>query len=306
MKKPLHSRPFFMEGLLLMATLFWGVSFVWCKMISDTGVDTNAYVAIRYAIAVAIMLPIFWKDVRQATKQDVLHGLVLGILYYGAQATQVWGLMYTTPANGSFITAAYVVLVPVTSWIILKNKPQKRLFLAIAMCVAGLYVLNFSGNEGLQMNLGNLITMFCAVIWSIQVTYLSYAGRTTKTSLLTILPLMFASVIAGAAALFTGGFRMDGVPMGTFLGVVVLLVLFPTIGSGLAQSYAQKYIEPTRAAVIYTTESVFACGLSVLLGYDALSVHLLLGGALIVGAILVNEVKLPSRTHKEEVSDEPC
>ena len=67
-----------MEGLLLMATLFWGVSFVWCKMISDTGVDTNAYVAIRYAIAVAIMLPIFWKDVRQATKQDVLHGLVLG------------------------------------------------------------------------------------------------------------------------------------------------------------------------------------------------------------------------------------
>ena len=99
---------------------------------------------------------------------------------------------------------------------------------------------------------------------------------------------------------------MDGVPMGTFLGVVVLLVLFPTIGSGLAQSYAQKYIEPTRAAVIYTTESVFACGLSVLLGYDALSVHLLLGGALIVGAILVNEVKLPSRTHKEEVSDEPC
>ena len=119
MKKPLHSRPFFMEGLLLMATLFWGVSFVWCKMISDTGVDTNAYVAIRYAIAVAIMLPIFWKDVRQATKQDVLHGLVLGILYYGAQATQVWGLMYTTPANGSFISAAFVVLVPVTSWIIL-------------------------------------------------------------------------------------------------------------------------------------------------------------------------------------------
>ena len=117
-------------------------------------------------------------------------------------------LLQKQPARNAFVTIPFMVITP-----------------AIRNIVISLYVLNFSGNEGLQMNLGNLITMFCAVIWSIQVTYLSYAGRTTKTSLLTILPLMFASVIAGAAALFTGGFRMDGVPMGTFLGVVVLLVL---------------------------------------------------------------------------------
>ena len=302
MKKPLNERPFFMETLLLMATLFWGASFVWCEDIANTGIDTNAYVSIRYALAVLVMLPFFWKDVRKATRQDWLHGLILGVLYYLSQATQVWGLLYTTPANGSFITAAYVVLVPITSWIILKQKAEKTVFLALPLCVAGLYVLNMAPGEGLQFNLGNLITLGCAVCWSFQVTCITWCGRTTKTTLLTILPLMFASAISGAVALFSGGFTMEGVAVGKFFSTVILLVLFPTIGSGLCQSYAQKFVPPTKAAVIYTIESVFACTLSVVLGYDQPSVRLFLGGALIVSAILVTEVKLPGRKRKEELS----
>ena len=302
MKKPLNERPFFMETLLLMATLFWGASFVWCEDIANTGIDTNAYVSIRYALAVLVMLPFFWKDVRKATRQDWLHGLILGVLYYLCQATQVWGLLYTTPANGSFITAAYVVLVPITSWIILKQKAEKTVFLALPLCVAGLYVLNMAPGEGLQFNLGNLITLGCAVCWSFQVTCITWCGRTTKTTLLTILPLMFASAISGAVALFSGGFTMEGVAVGKFFSTVILLVLFPTIGSGLCQSYAQKFVPPTKAAVIYTIESVFACTLSVVLGYDQPSVRLFLGGALIVSAILFTEVKLPGRKRKEELS----
>ncbi len=306
MKKPLHERPFFMETLLLMATLFWGVSFVWCKDIANTGVDTNAYVAIRYALAVLVMLPFFWKDVKQITKRDLFHGLIMGVIYYSCQATQVWGLMYTTPANGSFITAAYVVLVPVTSWFIMKQKAEKSIFLALPLCVAGLYVLNFAPGEGLQMNIGNLITLLCAISWSFQVTYTSYAGRFVKTTILTILPLMFSSIIAGTVAAFSGGFSMEGVAVGDFFKTVILLVLFPTIGSGLCQTYAQKFVAPSKAAVIYTIESVFACSLSVLLGYDQPSFRLFFGGALIVSAILVTEVKLPGKKSKEEITNGTC
>lgn len=289
-----------METLLLIATMFWGASFVWCADIAACGVDTNAYVAIRYAFAVLLMLPFFWKDIRRATRQDWLHGLILGVLYYLCQATQVWGLQYTTPANGSFITAAYVVLVPITSWIILKQKAEKSVFLALPLCLAGLYVLNMAPGEGLQFNLGNLITLGCAVCWSVQVTYLSYAGRTTKTSLLTILPLMFSSLIAGVAAACTGGFSMEGVAVQKFLVTVLLLALFPTIVSGLCQSYAQKFVPPTRAAVIYTVETVFACALSVLLGYDQPTIRLFAGGGLIVSAIFITEVKLPGRKSGKE------
>ncbi len=302
-KKPLNQRPYFMEMLLLLATLFWGVSFVWCKDIADTGVDTNAYVAIRNALAVLIMLPIFWKDVRRATKTDLFHCLVMGALYYLCYASQVWGLQYTTPANASFITAAYVVLVPVTSWLIMKQKAEKSIFLALPMCVAGLYVLNMAPGEGLQLNLGNLITLGCAISWSVQVTYTSFAGRTVKPTVLTVLSLMFCSLISGTVALFSGGFDMTGVPVNKFLVTVVLIAIFPTIGSGLCQAFAQKYVPPSRAAVIYTVESVIACILSVVLGYDAPSTRLFLGGALIVSAILVTEVKLPGKKAKEELSD---
>ncbi len=303
MKKPLHERPFFMETLLLMATLFWGVSFVWCKDIANTGVDTNAYVAIRYALAVLVMLPFFWKDVKQITKRDLFHGLIMGVIYYSCQATQVWGLMYTTPANSSFITAAYVVLVPITSWLIMKQKAEKSIFLALPLCVAGLYVLNFASGEGLQMNIGNLITLLCAISWSFQVTYTSYAGRYVKTTILTILPLMFASCIAAVVAAFTGGFDMSGLPMGRLAWLIVLVALFPTIGSGLCQAYAQRSVPPSRAAVIFTLESVIACTLSVLLGYDAPSFRLFAGGGLIVSAILVSELKLPQKKHKEDISN---
>ena len=76
MKKPLNERPFFMETLLLMATLFWGASFVWCEDIANTGIDTNAYVSIRYALAVLVMLPFFWKDVRPSNDAaDVLGNI---------------------------------------------------------------------------------------------------------------------------------------------------------------------------------------------------------------------------------------
>ena len=83
--------------------------------------------------------------------------------------------------------------------------------------------------------------------------------------------------------------------MGRFLRTVLLLVLFPTIASGLAQAHAQKYIEPTKAAVIYTTESVFACSLSVIFGYEKLSFRLVLGGMLIIADILLTEIRLPGK-----------
>lgn len=292
-----------MEGLLLLGTFFWGMSFIWCKDIAATGVDMNAYVAIRYGMAVALLLPLCWKDLKTVSRRDLIHCLILGALYYSAQITQVWGMKYTTPANGSFITAAYVVLVPVTSAIIMHTRPEKKILLSIAICLAGLYILNFSPGEGLQINLGNAITLLCAIVWSIQVTYLSYAGQTTKTTVLTILPLLFAAILSAAISGVTGGFRMAGVDQRSFWITVVLLAIFPTIGSGLAQTYAQKFIDPTRAAIIYTTESVIACTGSVLLGYEKLTGRLLLGGVLIVFAVLLTELPVPRK--RKETHHEP-
>lgn len=299
MKKPLREQPFFVEGLLFLATFFWGMSFLWCKDISNSGVDVNAYVAIRYFIATLLLLPIAWKDLRQATKKDVFNCIVMGVLYYFCQTLQVWGMNYTTPANGSFITAAYVVMVPLTSWILLKRKPEKTIWISIVLCVAGLYVLNFAKGEGLQLNIGNVITFGCAICWAIQMSFISYAGQTTKTTVLTSLPLFFAACIAATVAAVTGKFNMTGTDMPFFFKTVILLVLFPTIGSGLAQSYAQKYVAPTKASIIYTTESLIAFVGSVLLGYDVVSARLVIGGLLIVSGVFLVDFKFPFKKKKE-------
>lgn len=298
LKKPLHERRFAMEGLLLLGTFFWGMGYIWSKDIAATGVDYHVFVAFRYGIATLLLLPFCLKDIRAMNRQDLIHCLILGLLYYFSQITQVWGLKYTTPANASFITSAYVILVPFVSAFLMKTKPEKKLFVSIAICVAGLYALNFSPGEGLQINTGNAITLLCALTWSLQVPYLSYAAQTTKTTVLTAVPLLFASLLASGVGLCTGGFRMEGVDQRTFFTVVALMAIFPTIGSCLAQTYAQRFIDPTRAAIIYTLESVFTCAGSVLLGYERLTWQLLLGGGLIIFAVLLTE--LPGKTHPKE------
>ena len=112
------------------------------------------------------------------------------------------------------------------------------------------------------------------------------------------MPFFFAAVLAAIAALLRGGFSMEGVDQKTLYTTVILLAIFPTVASGLAQTYAQKVIEPTRAAIIYTMESVFACLLSILLGYEPLTGHLLVGGGLIVTAILLTELPIGTKKRR--------
>ncbi len=303
MKKISQSK-FFVEGMLLAATFFWGMSFIWMKDVTNVGMNSDAAMSIRYWIAVAVMLPVVWKQLIKIGKREIMQGCILGALLWIAMTAQTEGLRYTTPASSAFITTSYVMLVPFTSWVILKHRPQKKIYLSVLICVIGLYVLTMEPGEVIGMNLGNALTLVCAVCWSIQVAYIAKAGQTMSSSMLAFLPMLFSAIAATISALISNGFNFEPGQFKTALVPLFFCAIFPTIGAGAAQAYAQKRIDPTKAALIYTLESVFACLMSIVLGYESFTAALALGGGLIVIAILLAETDFTAMARKRRAQDE--
>ena len=300
MKTPITRAKWFLELLLVLVTLFWGLSYIWVKRITDAGMNVNAFASIRYIIATGCMLPLTMRELKTATKTDWKNGFIIGGLLYGALFFQTTGLNYTTPASSAFITTAYVVMVPFVMWVLMKKKPEKQILLAILICVVGLYFLNMQPGQGLTLNFGNLLTLVCALCWALQVTYVSVAGQQTGTKLLAFLPLITGAIFATAASLCTGAYSGLAEVLPQVWVYVVLCALMPSVACGLLQAYVQKYLDPASAAVIYTLESVITCVVSVLMGFEHLSVRLVLGGGLIIGAVLLAQLPLPGKKNKEK------
>lgn len=288
---------------MLFATISWGMAFIWIKQITETGMDTNAFVAIRYGIAALLMTPFCIKELRRITRRELMYGGIIGGLMYVAILFQTYGLMYTTPANSGFITTAYVVFVPFTTWIIMKKKPSLGVMASIALCLGGIYVLTMGG-ESLEANLGNLMTLGCALCWSVQVAILSKAARECGIKVLTIVPIYLMLIFSAVAALVGGGFDFGGVDVRAAMTPIVLCALFPTLLAGVAQAYAQRFIDPSKAAIIYTLESVFACIASIMLGMEKMTPNLAAGGAMVIGAIVLNEFFARKKEKKEAAANE--
>ena len=300
MKPSVTRSKWFLQLLLVLVTLFWGLSYIWVKQITDAGMHVNAFASIRYILATCCMLPLTLRELKTATKTDWKNGFIIGGLLYGALFFQTVGLQYTTPASSAFITTAYVVMVPFVMWVLMKQKPEKQILLAILICVVGLYFLNMQPGQGLAINLGNVLTLICALCWAMQVTYISVAGQQTGTKLLAFLPLLTGAILATLVSLCTGAYGCVPQALPKAWLPVVLCALMPSVGCGLLQAYVQKYLDPANAAVIYTLESVITCVVSILMGFEAFSLRLVLGGSLIIGAVLLAQLPLPGKKNKEK------
>jgi drug/metabolite transporter (DMT)-like permease len=101
MKGSIVRSKWFLELLLVLVTLFWGLSYIWVKQITDAGMNVHAFASIRYIIATGCMLPLTLRELKTSTKTDWKNGFIIGGLLYGALVFQTIGLNYTTPASSA-------------------------------------------------------------------------------------------------------------------------------------------------------------------------------------------------------------
>lgn len=277
--------------MLMVTTLAWSMSFIWSKVVTNTGMTSEMYLFLRYTLAALLLLPFSLRYLKAMTKKEFWSGILMGVIFFSSMIAQTIGISMSTPAESSFITTAYVVIAPFTTWLLLHQKPRKTTGLAVALCLAGIYVLNMQPGETIHLTLGNALTLVGAFGWAFQLTYTSIAGTYMPPVLLSFLSFGFTGLMGGLTALITGSvFTTTAAQIGGAAVPICLAAVFPTVLANLVQVYAQPHVDANKAAVIYTLEAVFATLISILMGMEPLRTSVLVGGGLIVCAVLLTQI----------------
>jgi len=276
------------DGLLVLTAFIWGTGFVVMKNTVDS-VPPAAIIFIRYTIAALLTAVMFRKHLRGLTREDVKRGALVGLLLASAYIVQTIGLSLTTAGKNAFLTTVYVLLVPFGCYAVFKEKLGKTNFIAAGLMLAGIGCLSLDGESG-GLNLGDLLTLVCGVLFSAHIMAVERCQKKTNTYALIVLQFAFSAVFALAySLLFERGMEMT-IEISTVGGLLYLAVFSTTIAMSL-QNIGQSMAPASHAAILLSLESVFGALASWLLLGEKLTGMMVLGFAVIFAALVVNSLK---------------
>jgi drug/metabolite transporter (DMT)-like permease len=279
---------------LLAMTACWGSTFFLIHDLLDR-VPAVDFLAVRFAIASLAMLLVAPRAVARLSPDVRRHALVLGALYGVAQILQTVGLAHTPASVSGFITGMYVVCTPLLAAAILRTRINALTWAAVMLAVAGLGVLTL---DGLSVGYGETLTLVAAVLYALHIVGLGAWSRPADAIGMSILQCLMITAICFVAAV------PDGITLPERAGdwaAVLYMALFAGAAALLGQTWAQAHLPPTRSAIIMSMEPVFAAFFAVLLGGESVTARMLLGGAMVLTAMLVVEL-LPRRRIEAEVT----
>ena len=272
-------------SLLVLLTAVWGSTFFLIRDLLVTLPATD-FLAVRFTIAAVLMLLIFGRHVRRLGRREWTVGLGLGVVYGVAQILQTIGLASTDASVSGFITGTYVVLTPVLSALLLRERLPAVTWAAVALAAAGLAVLSLRG--GLVIGLGEGLTLACAAVYALHIIGLgrwstpSGATGLAAVQMIAIATVSVVSALPGGITLPSGGGPWAAVLyMATAAGVAALWI----------QSWAQARMSATRAAIVMTLEPVFAAFFAVVAGQEGLTWRMAVGCVLVLAAMYLVELR---------------
>ncbi len=271
-------------GLLLALTAAWGSTFF---LIRDlvTHLPPADFLAVRFAIAGAVMFALFRRQTTALSRRDLRIGVLLGTLYGLAQVLQTTGLQHTDASISGFITGTYVVLTPVFGALLLRDRVSGPTWAAVGLATLGLAVLSL---RGVSVGVGEALTLASAALYALHILAL---GRWSTPAAALGLSTVQAAVIAAVALVWAlpGGLTLPSTG-GQWASVLYMALVAGALALW-AQTWAQAHLSATRAAIVMSMEPVFAAFFAVWLGGESLTARMLLGGALVIAAMYLVELR---------------
>lgn len=272
---------------LLMVAIIWGAGFVASK--EALKVAKPFYIlAIRFSLSFILMSIIFFKHLKNITKEDIKAGAIIGSALFLAFATQTVGLQYTQASTQAFLTGTNVVIVPFLYWALTKKKPDIYAVSSAFLSLIGIAFLTLNG--GFNLNVGDILTLVCAFFFACHIVTVGYFAKEKDPIVLTILQFGVAAIFSIVLAIFNEPFPSSMSFKGGFS--LIYLGLFSTLIGFLLQNIAQKHASSSHTAIILCTESVFGSLLSVLILKETFTVYMVIGSVLVFTGIIVSETKL--------------
>ncbi|MBD8872388.1 DMT family transporter [Rhodanobacter sp. DHB23] len=275
-------------GLLAM-TAVWGSTFVLIKDVVAR-MPVADFLAVRFAVAALAMLALFPRHVWRLGRTGVARGLALGVIYGCGQLLQTWGLALISPSVSGFATGMYVVFTPILATLLLGQRMAGVVWFAVGLATAGLALLSLNG---VSVDAGVWLTLASAVLYALHIVLLGQWSRPDVAFGLTALQMVAIALVCLLATWPHGGPMLP--PDRAAWLAVLYMGLVAGAGAILVQTWAQAHLPATRAAIVMTTEPVFAAAFAVALGSDALTWRMLAGGALVLGAMYLVEL-MPRRS----------
>jgi drug/metabolite transporter (DMT)-like permease len=276
-------------------SLIWGSTFVLVKNALDD-ISTILFLAVRFGIATLALLAIYALRKRSWRLGGWRAGLVVGSFLFAGYLLQTLGLRYTTPAKSGFITALYIVLVPVLCAVVYRKVPGVSEWAGVALASGGLALLALD-TASLRIGLGDLLTVGCAVAFAGHIVVLGHTSQQMESDWLALLQIGTCALFAFSSFWwFEKPFVRWSPAVLVALGVTALLA---TAAAFWAQTWAQKHTTATRAALIFSLEPVFAWLTSFLVADERFTAKAVAGAACILAGILLVELKpISLRSHQ--------
>ena len=275
------------DFFLLIAAMIGGLGFVFIKYLLEWHFTPFQIIAGRFLIATLFLYVIYHKELRQITIREWKYGSILGILLFLLFVLMTLGLQYTTPSVNAFLTCLPAVIVPFILWGVFHTMPDRMNFITATMTMVGVALLY--GANGIEGGIGIVLSLGASIAFAFQMAFMD---RFLKKGNALHLALVEHTIVLTLSSILAVGQNAD-VPNITFsiLKYFLLLGIFCTGTYFVLQSLGQQYTKPSKAAIILTLESVFACFASAVLYGERLNIRGYLGCIVIFCALILTELK---------------
>ena len=287
--------------LLLTAGAIWGMGFV-VQQTAMEDIGPMLFIALRFFLAGFSVLPFALAEIKkqggtgyvQAVKTNLRSYLYIGIAFFLGIASQQIGLIETTVTNAGFLTAVYVVVVPFLMITVLRVPQPIVIWPAAGLALAGIYLL--SGGDLTTLKNGDLLIAGCTLFWAIHLILTARVGQATG------LPVTMATTqffITSAIGFFIYVALLptslgEGIPTTQqFMGALPEVLYSGTIAAGLGftlQAVGQRYTSESAAAILLSTESLFAALMGAIFLGERMGIVGYAGCGMIFAAILIVEL----------------
>lgn len=288
---------------LLLAATIWGIAFV-AQSVGMEYVGPFTFNGIRSLIGAAVLVPVILilnrsKDTSSAvtdststvssspykTRDLWMGGIACGIALFAASNFQQFGIKYTTVGKAGFITACYIVIVPIIG-LFLKKKCSPFIWAAVVMALIGLYLLCIT--DGFSISLGDMLVLVCAFLFSLHILVIDYFSPKADGVKLSCIQFLVCGILSTVLALI-----LEHPDISSILTAWLPILYAGVMSCGVAytlQIVGQKNVNPTVASLILSLESC----ISVLAGWiilgQKLSARELIGCVIMFAAIILAQL----------------
>jgi drug/metabolite transporter (DMT)-like permease len=281
---------------LIFITMIWGGTFLAVQYALNFSTPMF-FVGCRFAVAALAIFLISIKSMRGLTFKEILAGAAIGLMIAIGYGTQTIGLQTILSSESAFLTALYVPLVPILMWAIFQKRPSLMTWVGTALAFTGLVFLTGNGFSSIDLNYGQMLTLSCAFVIALEIILIGYFAGKVNLRRVTVVQLMVASLLSFASMPLVGEHSIPPISWG-----LVIIAVALGLASALIQfvmNWAQRMVDPARAAIIYAGEPVWAGVIGRIAG-ERLPLLALFGGLLVVLGVLVSELKFKFFEKKKE------